>query len=147
MQVHNLKKNRGNRDSVRVGRGGKRGKTSGKGTKGQNARSGRKKRPEMRDIIKKLPKLRGRGKNSLKTRNPEFAAINLSVLEASFSKGDTINLNSLLEKNIIAKVSGKFPKVKILGSGELKKALNIEGLKISESAKKIVESLGGKVLV
>lgn len=147
MQVHNLKKNKGNRGPIRVGRGGKRGKTSGKGTKGQNARSGRKKRPEMRDIIKKLPKLRGRGKNSLKTRNPEFAAINLSVLEASFSKGDTINLNSLLEKKVITKFSGKFPKVKILGSGELTKSLNIEGLQISESAKKIVESLGGKVVV
>ncbi len=41
---------------MQIGRGGKRGKTSGRGHKGQNARAGTSKRPEMRDIIKKLPK-------------------------------------------------------------------------------------------
>lgn len=59
--------------SVQVGRGGKRGKTSGKGTKGQNARAGRKKRPEIRDFIKRFPKLRGRGKNSLKSFQPKLS--------------------------------------------------------------------------
>lgn len=42
-----------------VGRGGKHAKTSGRGGKGQTARAGNKRRPELRDIIKKLPKLRG----------------------------------------------------------------------------------------
>lgn len=50
-----------------MGRGGKHAKTSGRGTKGQNARAGAKKRPEIRDTIKRFPKLRGRGKNSLKS--------------------------------------------------------------------------------
>ncbi|MEK9185284.1 MAG: hypothetical protein AAB863_00775 [Patescibacteria group bacterium] len=68
MQMHNLKRNKHNRKAKQVGRGGTRGKTSGRGTKGQNARAGRKKRPEMRDIIKRFPKLRGRGKHSLKSR-------------------------------------------------------------------------------
>jgi large subunit ribosomal protein L15 len=68
MQFNNLKKNKSNRKAKQVGRGGTRGKTSGRGTKGQNARSGRKKRPEMRDIIKRLPKLRGRGKHSFKPK-------------------------------------------------------------------------------
>lgn len=68
MQMHNIKKNKHNRKARQVGRGGTRGKTAGRGTKGQNARAGRKKRPEMRDIIKRFPKLRGRGKNSLKSR-------------------------------------------------------------------------------
>ena len=67
MQFHTLKRKTKNKKSRRVGRGGTRGKTSGRGTKGQNARSGRKKRPEMRDIIKKVPKLRGRGVSSLKS--------------------------------------------------------------------------------
>ena len=44
-----------------VGRGGKRGKTSGRGGKGQTARAGNKRRPELRDFIKRIPKLRGRG--------------------------------------------------------------------------------------
>ena len=55
-----------------MGRGGTRGKTAGRGTKGQNARAGRKKRPELRDIIKRIPKLRGRGKSSLKSFQPKL---------------------------------------------------------------------------
>lgn len=66
MQYHSLKRKTPNKKSTAVGRGGKRGKTSGRGTKGQNARAGRKKRPELRDFIKRFPKLRGRGKNSNK---------------------------------------------------------------------------------
>ncbi len=42
-----------------MGRGGKHAKTSGRGGKGQTARSGNKRRPELRDIIKRLPKNRG----------------------------------------------------------------------------------------
>ncbi len=67
MQFHTLKSKTKRTKSRQVGRGGKRGKTSGKGTKGQNARAGRKKRPELRDFIKRFPKLRGRGKSSLKS--------------------------------------------------------------------------------
>ena len=67
MQFHNLKSKTKRKRSRQVGRGGTRGKTSGRGTKGQNARAGRKKRPELRDIIKRVPKLRGRGKSSLKS--------------------------------------------------------------------------------
>lgn len=72
MQLHNLKRKTPNKKSKQVGRGGKRGKTSGKGTKGQNARAGRKKRPELRDFIKRFPKMRGRGKNSLKSIQPKL---------------------------------------------------------------------------
>jgi len=67
MQFHNLQAKTKRQFSRQVGRGGTRGKTAGRGTKGQNARAGRKKRPEMRDIIKRIPKLRGRGKSSLKS--------------------------------------------------------------------------------
>ena len=67
MQFHTIKRKTKNRKARQVGRGGTRGKTSGRGTKGQNARAGRKKRPELRDFIKRIPKLRGRGKNSLKS--------------------------------------------------------------------------------
>lgn len=66
MQFHTLKRKTPNQKHKTVGRGGTRGKTSGRGTKGQNARAGRKKRPELRDFIKRVPKLRGRGKNSNK---------------------------------------------------------------------------------
>jgi len=67
MQFHTLQAKTKRKYARQVGRGGTRGKTAGRGTKGQNARAGRKKRPELRDIIKRVPKLRGRGKSSLKS--------------------------------------------------------------------------------
>jgi large subunit ribosomal protein L15 len=73
MQLNTLKRNHPNKKSKQVGRGGTRGKTSGRGTKGQNARAGRKKRPELRDFIKRFPKLRGRGVNSLKSRQTKLS--------------------------------------------------------------------------
>ena len=72
MQFHNLQAKTKRKYARQVGRGGTRGKTAGRGTKGQNARAGRKKRPEMRDIIKRIPKLRGRGKSSLKSFQPKL---------------------------------------------------------------------------
>jgi ribosomal protein L15 len=59
MQIHNLKREHKNKKDRLVGRGGKHAKTSGRGGKGQTARAGNKRRPEIRDIIKKLPKNRG----------------------------------------------------------------------------------------
>src|SRR3989344_771134 len=59
MQIHNLKRTHKNKKDRMVGRGGKHAKTSGRGGKGQTARAGNKRRPELRDIIKKLPKNRG----------------------------------------------------------------------------------------
>lgn len=145
MQTHNLKRNTSNRKSRQVGRGGKRGKTSGRGTKGQNARSGHKKRPEMRDIIKRIPKLRGRGKNSLKSRFADMVAINLSALNANFENGAEITLAVLVEKGLLANRNGKDMKAKILGKGELQKSLTIKSLPISQSAREAVIKAGGKV--
>ncbi len=59
MQIHELKRTHKNKKDRIVGRGGKHAKTSGRGGKGQTARAGNKRRPELRDIIKKLPKNRG----------------------------------------------------------------------------------------
>lgn len=146
MQLHNIKKNRFNRKAKQVGRGGTRGKTSGRGTKGQNARSGRKKRPEMRDFIKKIPKLRGRGKNSLTSIQEKAKVIDISLLASKFSSGEKVNQLTLLQKGLIEKRSGRIPKVKILGSNNLGKELVIEKLLVSGTAKKSIESAGGKVL-
>ena len=59
MQIHDLKRIHKNKRDRIVGRGGKHAKTSGRGGKGQTARAGNKRRPELRDIIKRLPKNRG----------------------------------------------------------------------------------------
>ncbi len=66
MQIHNLKRLHKNKRDRLVGRGGKHAKTSGRGGKGQTARAGNKRRPELRDIIKKLPKNRGYQFNSVR---------------------------------------------------------------------------------
>lgn len=137
MQLHNLKKNSSNRKAIKVGRGGKRGKTSGRGTKGQNARAGRKKRPEMRDIIKKIPKLRGRGKNFLKTRFPEAFPVSVAVIEAKFANGEKVTPKTLLEKGIISLRNGKFPRIKILGGSALTKKVSFEGVEMSLGVKKL----------
>lgn len=60
MQLHEIHPTHKLKGKKRIGRGGKRGTYSGKGIKGQNSRAGAKVRPEMRDVIKKTPKLRGR---------------------------------------------------------------------------------------
>jgi len=59
MQIHNLKRVHKNKKDRLIGRGGKHAKTAGRGGKGQTARAGNKRRPELRDIIKRLPKNRG----------------------------------------------------------------------------------------
>lgn len=59
MQLHELQPNHGYADRKRIGRGGKRGNTSGRGQKGQKSRAGRRIRPAERDLIQRLPKLRG----------------------------------------------------------------------------------------
>ncbi len=145
MQMNNLKKNTANRKSRKVGRGGARGKTSGRGTKGQNARAGRKKRPEMRDFIKKIPKLRGRGRNFLKTRKPEYFTVNLSSIDQAFSVNDVVSAKTLKEKGLLKLTSGVMPKVKVL-NGTISKAFTFEGVAVSESAKKAIESAKGKIV-
>jgi large subunit ribosomal protein L15 len=127
-----------------VGRGGKRGKTSGRGGKGQTARAGHKIRPEMRDTIKKLPKLRGHGKNRARTvRNvAKYAPVNLAVLEARFSAGETVSPATLAAKGLVRKVGGRLPSVKILGTGEVTKALVVSRCAMSESARAALAKAG-----
>ena len=59
MQLHQIQPLNKRKSKRRVGRGGKRGTYCGRGMKGQRARTGAKVRPEIRDLIKKIPKIRG----------------------------------------------------------------------------------------
>lgn len=103
---------------------------SGKGQKGQKSRSGRRMRPAERDLIQRLPKLRGI-KN--KRASDILPVINLGDLERVAKDGV-----------VSEKILGR--KTKILGDGEIKKAITIEGLPVSESAKKKIEAAGGKIV-
>ena len=145
MQIHQIKRTKKRKMKRIVGRGGKHAKTSGRGTKGQRSRAGRKLRPEMRDIIKKLPKLRGRGKNSLKSFQKIIVPIQLHIISSSFSSGDTVNLQSLVKKGVVKIQKGKFPRVKILGGGEITKKINFSGILVSQKAKDHIEKAGGKI--
>ncbi|HEY6019367.1 MAG TPA: uL15 family ribosomal protein, partial [Candidatus Paceibacterota bacterium] len=132
MQLNELKSKTKRNGSKRVGRGrasGK-GKTSGRGTKGQNARAGHKKRPDVREKLKKLPKLRGYKFASIQNKP---AVINLSVLEAAFGAGDTINPTVLADRGLINVRRGKTAKVKVLGDGEVTKKFTIAGCMVSGS--------------
>lgn len=135
--------------SRRVGRGGKRGKTSGHGTKGQKARAGRKMRPEWRDIIKKLPKRRGYGKNRSRTVNSEKirpVSVNLDKIGTSFKEGEVVTKELLLARGLVSKYKGKMPTVKILGNGTLDKKITISGCLVSGGAKSMIEKAGGKII-
>lgn len=148
MQLHELKPSTPKKTAKRIGRGGKRGKTSGRGHKGQKARAGNSTRPEMRELIKKLPKLRGHGVNRAKTVNAERdlpKAVNVSVLEANFKAGETVTPKALVAAGAINTVRKSAPKVKILGNGELTKKLTVENCQVSGSAKAKIEAAGGTV--
>ncbi len=132
----------------RVGRGqsSKRGKTAGRGTKGQNSRAGRKKRPELRDFIKKLPKRRGHGKNRARGVNSERmipVAITLTMLDKYFAAGAEVNLAALAAHKLTPSREGKKQRVKILATGTLSKKLTITECVVSAGAKKAIEAAGG----
>jgi large subunit ribosomal protein L15 len=142
MQIHQLKRNTELTTSPRVGRGGKRGKTSGRGHKGQKARAGHKIRPEIRDFIKKLPKLRGRGKNSNKPIFKKPIVINIGAIESTFENSATINPKNLMAKGLVSYQGGNIPKIKILGTGEITKKFVFEEVLVSKKAKEKLEKSG-----
>ncbi|MEK9194606.1 MAG: 50S ribosomal protein L15 [Patescibacteria group bacterium] len=138
MQLHQLKLNRKRKDSKRIGRGGKRGTYSGKGQKGQKARAGHKIRPAYRDLLQRLPKLRGIKNKPLKSKTVVFNVGDLFKLLG----GNLINKKLILEKGLIKNFRVN---VKILGEGELKEPVTIEGIAVSKSAREKIEKAGGAV--
>ncbi len=147
MQLHELQPTRARKTAKRIGRGGKRGKTSGKGMKGQKARAGNSMRPEIRDLIKKLPKLRGHGVNRGEAVNAERVrpvVVNLSLLEAKHDAG-AVSPKTMVAAGIIAVRGKKVPQVKILGTGDVTKKFNLAGCTVSASAKEKIEKAGGTV--
>ncbi len=143
MQIHDLKRKNKQKTSRQIGRGGKRGTTSGRGTKGQKARAGRKLRPELRDIIKKLPKLRG---YKMRSNVLKALPLKLGLLNGKFTTGEEITLETLKAKGLIETRKGKLPIVKILADGAVTKTLTIKGLSMSATAKAKIEKMGGQVI-
>jgi large subunit ribosomal protein L15 len=127
----------------RVGRGGKTGTYSGRGMNGQNARSGGGVRPGFEGgqtpLLRRMPKLKGfRNHNKV-----YYFPLNTAKLESLFEDGATVDHKTLVEKNIIK--AGM--KVKLLGTGDIKKKITLTVDLASEAAIKKVEKAGGKVTV
>jgi large subunit ribosomal protein L15 len=145
MQIHNIKRKTANKKVMLVGRGGKKGKTSGRGGKGQTARAGHKARPEWRDFIKRMPKLRGYAFQSITGLKNPVVAINLDLIEIAFDSGETVKPSTLFARGVIEQYKGKNQKIKILGGGEIKKKVTIVGCSVSASARAKIEKAGGSV--
>ncbi len=148
MQLHTLTPHTKKKTSTAVGRGGKRGKTSGRGTKGQKARAGHKMRPEMRDLIKKLPKRRGYGKNrarTVRTNRIPVSSVNLAALESAFVAGETVSPATLLVKGLVRRAKGRAPMVKVLATDSVSKALVVARCEVSKPARAALLAAGGTI--
>lgn len=125
------------------GHGSGRGKTAGRGTKGQNAKGKRSLSFEggALTIIKRLPFMRGKGKNKSLVGQP--VTINVERLN-SLKKGAIVDVKSLAENKIINLQDAKRFGVKILGNGKLAVSLTVK-LPVSKGAAKKIEQAGGKI--
>jgi|TARA_B100000315_G_C14420537_1_gene515354 large subunit ribosomal protein L15 len=111
--------------------------------KGQKAHSSGHIRPESRDIIKKLPKLRG---YRFKSRQEKPVVVNVGMLEGTFKAGEDVTPKTLVSKGLVRRIKkGRIPHVKILGHGSLKKKLVLSGVVVSETARKHIEKAGGNI--
>ena len=144
MNLHDLKPAPGSTHSrKRVGRGvgSGYGGTSGRGMNGQGSRAGGTKGPGFEGgqtpLAMRLPKLPGFRNINRK----EYLPVNVSRIDAKFEAGEVVDGESLVAKGIIKHADAL---VKVLGDGEITKAVTVKGLKVSASAQAKIEA-GGKV--
>lgn len=141
LSLHTLKKTPGARKRVvRVGRGNAsgHGTYSGRGGKGQRARSGGRaglKLLGFKQTLQRVPKYHG-----FQSKRARPAVISLDALAAAFDAGAIVNPEKLVKKGVIATARHG---VKIIGSGEIKKALTISGCRATAGAKTKIEAAGG----
>jgi len=147
MKLHELKNVKGaihRKKRVGCGEGGGHGKTSGRGGKGQSARSGSSIRPGFEGgqmpLYRKLPH---RGFNNYEFRT-EIAVLNVGDLANLDASVTEVNAEILAKAGLIrADQAG----LKILGDGEISRALKVTACKFSESAKAKLEKAGGQAIV
>ncbi len=119
------------------------GKTSGKGHKGQKARSGGGKGPYFEGgqtpLQRRIPK---RGFTNIFKK--QYVALNLEALEAKFDAGMIVDTDALIKSGL---VSNPRDGIRILGNGEVTKALNVKAAGFSETAKDKIIAAGGSIEV
>jgi large subunit ribosomal protein L15 len=148
--LHSLKPAPGSRrPRKRVGRGegSGYGKTAGRGQKGYGARSGAKRRARFEGgqnpIHMRMRKLRGPNKKMSMPFEPfrtHTQPVNLEDLDARFEEGAAVDLDALRGAGLATR---KGIPVKVLGRGELSKALTVHAHGFSKSAREKIESAGG----
>jgi large subunit ribosomal protein L15 len=132
----------------RIGRGhgSGRGKTAGRGTKGQKARTGgsinRAFYGGQTRLSRRLPFIRGKG-NSHDAFRKEYTIINVEDLVV-FDSGAQVSPESLVEQGFLSPAKGK-GLIKILGDGEIDRALKLRVHKVSKSAQAKIEAAGGSI--
>jgi len=146
MRLHNLVKSEGSTHPTKRlgrGRGSGHGKTSGRGHKGQHARAGSHIRPGFESghipLYRRLPK---RGFNRARFQD-EWAIVNLSAFERLPEDVKEVDRNVLAKAGIIRKADIL---LKVLGQGEITRALTIHADKFSASASSKIEQAGGKAV-
>ena len=146
MKLHTLKNVKGavhRRKRVGCGEGSGHGKTSTKGGKGQTARSGGSIRPGFEGgqmpLYRKLPH---RGFNNYEFRS-ESAVVNVGDLQNLDKSVKDVTIEVLAKAGLVR--AGE-TKLKVLGDGELSRALNVTAGKFSGSAKEKIEKAGGKAI-
>jgi large subunit ribosomal protein L15 len=148
MQLHDVHQGiHKNKKRKRVGRGigSGHGKTSSKGHKGHSSRQGYKLNPlsegGQMPLVRRVPK-RGFVNGAFRK---DFAIVNLSALEACFDAGAVVDEAALRARGL---VKGRHDDgVKILGDGEVRKALTVHAAKFSESAAAKLAAAGGQAVV
>ena len=145
MNLHDLKPSPGSTHSKkRVGRGhgsGNGGK-SGRGSNGQASRAGGTKGPGFEGgqtpLAMRLPKLPGFNNINRK----EYLPVNVARIEDKYEAGEVVDHESLVAKGIIKHADAL---VKVLGDGEITKAVTVKVDKVSASAQAKIKAAGGKV--
>ena len=142
MKLHHLRPAKGAvRDRRRVGRGraAGQGKTAGRGTKGWGARHTPKLGFEggQMPLQRRLPKLKG----FTNPNREEFAVVNVARLGQVFEAGTDVTPESLQSHGLVRKGL----RVKILGAGELDRALTVRAHAVSGTARAKIEQAGGTV--
>ncbi|MBN2451973.1 MAG: 50S ribosomal protein L15 [Lentisphaeria bacterium] len=145
MKLHSLSNTFQRKPRKRVGRGDSsgNGRTAGRGDKGAGQRSGTSYRPYFEGG--QIPLFRRLPKRGFKNPNHRvYTVVNVEYLEATFEAGADVDKAALKRAGYLSKTDQP---LKILGDGELTKALKVRADKFSESARRKIEAAGGECLV
>jgi len=144
MKLSDLRPPKGaKKNKTRKGRGiaaGK-GKTAGRGTKGQRARAGGVKGPYFEGgqlpLVRRLPHVRG----FTNIFRIESEVVNLDSLDGAFDANAQVTPDALLAQRLVQDTK----RVKVLGRGEINKALHVSAHSFSDSAKQKITAAGGTI--